>query len=141
MSNDEMRDALEAIVDKIGLASTLANLAEIASLKAQHIRENWQDEGLAKTWDKDSRAIDLNNDGSRWIDSNPREMQFVLVLPNGTRKVRKADWYESFGNFAATAYRYRGKRFRGLAKAHDGSEMRDPQAKGTQALPHIFHED
>lgn len=82
----------------------------------------------------------LNNDGSRWIDTDKRQMKFVLVLPDGTKKVRQADYYESFGNFAATAYRYQGKRYRGLAKAHDGSEVRDDQVTGTDALPHIFHE-
>jgi hypothetical protein len=81
----------------------------------------------------------LNNSGDRWIDSDKKEMQFVLVLPDGTKKVRKADYYESFGNFAATVYRYKGQRFHGLAKAHDGSDTRDPQATGQNALPHIFH--
>lgn len=80
----------------------------------------------------------LNNSGSRWITG---DMRFVLVMPDGTRRVRKADCYESFGNFAATCYRIKGKRFRGLATAHDGSEMRDPDAQGDAALPHIFHKE
>jgi len=78
----------------------------------------------------------LNNSGSRWVT---RDMRFVLVLPDGTRRVRLADCYESFGNWVARLYRYRGKRYSGLAKAHDGSDMRDPQATGNDALPHIFH--
>ena len=82
----------------------------------------------------------LNNDGSRWIETDKAEMRFVLVLPDGTRKVRQADYYESFGNFAATRYRYQGKRYSGLAKAHDGSSVRDPEATGQNALPHIFHD-
>jgi len=80
----------------------------------------------------------LNNSGSRWVD---RDMRFVLVLPDGTRKVRLADCYESFGNFAATLYRYKGRRYSGLPKAHDGFDLRDPQAKGNDALPHIFHRE
>lgn len=80
----------------------------------------------------------LNNDGSRFVT---RDMRFVLVMPDGTRTVRLADHYESFGNFAATAYRIKGKRYRGLAKAHDGSDLRDPAATGDAALPHIFHRE
>lgn len=80
----------------------------------------------------------LNNDGSRWVT---QDMRFILVLPNGTRKLRLADYYESFGNWAATGYRYQGKRFSGLAKAHDGSDIRDDKATGLDALPHIFHRE
>jgi hypothetical protein len=81
----------------------------------------------------------LNNSGSRMIDTE--DMRFVLVLPDGTHKIRKADYYESFGNFAATCYRYKNKRYSALAKAHDGSEIRDPDATGDNALPHIFHRE
>ena len=56
----------------------------------------------------------LNQDGSRWITN---DMQFVLVLPDGTRKVRKADYIYSFGNFAGYAYRYKGKREAGLPQS------------------------
>jgi hypothetical protein len=80
----------------------------------------------------------LNNDGSRWVT---QDMRFVLVLPDGTRKLRLADHYDSFGNYAATAYRYKGKRYAALAKAYDGSDIRDPEAKGMDALPHVFHKD
>ena len=80
----------------------------------------------------------LNNSGSRWV--TPGDMNFVLVLPDGTKKVRKADYYESFGNFAAISYRYHGHRYAALPKAHDGSEMRDSSAAGQDALPHIWHE-
>ena len=41
----------------------------------------------------------LNNGGSRWVTP---DMRFVLVLPDGTRKVRLAEYYESFGNFAVS---------------------------------------
>ena len=78
----------------------------------------------------------LNNDGSRWIETGKRAMAFVLVLPDGTRKTRKADWFESFGNFADIAYRYQGKRYRGLPKSESGHETR---LEGESNLPHIFH--
>jgi hypothetical protein len=83
----------------------------------------------------------LNNDGSRWIefDGRKRDMKFVLVLPDGSRKVRQADYYFAFGNFAGIAYRYRGQRFNGLPKACDGSETRLGTETGQDALQHVFH--
>jgi hypothetical protein len=80
----------------------------------------------------------LNNNGSKWIDTNKNEMRFVLVLSDGTRKVRHADYYEAFGNFVAIAYRYQGKRFHGLSKASDGSETRLGTEVGNDSLPHVF---
>ena len=78
----------------------------------------------------------LNQDGSKWITN---DMQFVLVLPDGSRKVRHADYYYSFGNFSGLSYRYKGIRYNALPKAHDGSELRDPDATGDAALQHVFH--
>lgn len=77
----------------------------------------------------------LSPDGDRWKETEPGAMDFVLVLPDGTRKLRKADWYESFGNFAATSYRYLGKRYRGLAKSASGNDTRLPNE---DPRPHIF---
>ncbi len=77
----------------------------------------------------------LNNSGSRWVTEN---MGFVLVYPGGEKRVRQADAYESFGNFAVTLFRHGGRRYAGLPKAHDGSETRDPEAQGILALPHIW---
>lgn len=87
----------------------------------------------------------LNNNGSRWITlkagrGSKRDMAFVIVMPDGSKRIRQADYYESFGNLAATCYRIAGKRYSGLAKAHDGSDMRDPGVTGQDALPHIFHQ-
>jgi len=86
----------------------------------------------------------LNNSGSRWIvlkgdRGSKRDMAFVLVMPDGTKRIRQADYYESFGNFVATCYRVAGKRHSALAKAYDGCDIRDPKATGMDALPHIFH--
>ncbi len=77
-----------------------------------------------------------NNSGSRWIDTDKHAMEFILVLPDGTRKSRHADYYESFGNFAVLGYRYRGMRFRGMPKCWDGSEVRVP---GEDPRTYIFH--
>ena len=52
-------DALEAIIDRVGLSETLAEMASICGAKAQHIRENWQDEALAREWS--SHATRLEN--------------------------------------------------------------------------------
>lgn len=78
----------------------------------------------------------LNSDGSRWITN---DMRFVLVLPDGTCKLRHADYYYSFGNFAGIAYSYQGKRYSGLPKSCDGFETRSGNETGNDALPHIFH--
>lgn len=80
----------------------------------------------------------LNNDGTRWVT---QDMRFVLVMPDGSRHVRLADYFSSLGNFGTIAYRVKGKRFERMPKAADGSETRDPKATGDAALPHIFHED
>jgi hypothetical protein len=80
----------------------------------------------------------LNNDGSRWVTP---DMRFVLVLPDGTRKLRRADYYYSFGNFAGVAYRYCQHRYTALPKASDGSETRLGTETGLDALPHVFHKE
>lgn len=49
---------LERIIDDVGLRDTLAILAEVCRLKAEHIVVNWQDEGLAAQWDTAAEAID-----------------------------------------------------------------------------------
>ena len=78
----------------------------------------------------------LNNTGHRWIDTDKSVMRFVLVLPDGQRKVRHADCYEAFGNFAVLCYRYQGKRFRGFPKSASGFDTR---VEGESLAPHIFH--
>ena len=44
--------ALEDILDKSSMRNVLDALGEICYEKAEHIRINWQDEPLAKLWDK-----------------------------------------------------------------------------------------
>lgn len=55
--HNERLDTLEALVDRIGLADVVDLLAEVASAKADHIRENWQDEVTARTWDLDAARL------------------------------------------------------------------------------------
>jgi len=45
-------NTLEGIVDKEGLAVTLNLLAKICSEKSEHIHHSWQDEDLARCWDR-----------------------------------------------------------------------------------------
>jgi hypothetical protein len=51
--------ALETMIDTVGLSNTLYALASLCSDKAEHIRSNWQDETLAKHWDKRNNALTL----------------------------------------------------------------------------------
>ena len=50
-------EALEKIVDQTNVMAVLEMLVEVCELKAEHIRENWQDEGLAKRWTHDAKII------------------------------------------------------------------------------------
>ena len=50
ITQDEM-DAIEAVVDKRGMADVLMALVSITSEKADHIRENWQDNITSRPWD------------------------------------------------------------------------------------------
>lgn len=47
----KQKDELEQLIDKASLSTVLFALADICDEKANHIRENWQDNGLAKLWD------------------------------------------------------------------------------------------
>ena len=51
-------EALEAFVDRHGMAEVLDCLSTICSEKAEHVRSAWQDEMLAKAWDRDAATLD-----------------------------------------------------------------------------------
>ena len=57
MSTQEMQDTLEALIDGSTLANVVNALVHISEEKAEHIRSHWQDEALAKTWDRDARML------------------------------------------------------------------------------------
>ena len=44
-------DALEALMDRIGVVRTLDAVATICHQKADFVRSDWQDNALAKQWD------------------------------------------------------------------------------------------
>lgn len=50
IEHNECLAQLEQMTDKIGIANVLGIIAEICSLKADHIDDNWQDNELASRW-------------------------------------------------------------------------------------------
>lgn len=50
--------ALEDLIDRYNLSSVILEIANISAEKAEHVRSNWQDEGLARAWDKAARATE-----------------------------------------------------------------------------------
>lgn len=58
MPTRKQLELLEDLVDKHSMSGLLSDLAEIAQLKADHIRENWQDTVTARTWEKAAQKID-----------------------------------------------------------------------------------
>jgi hypothetical protein len=49
---EDVVQTLETMVDRHGLLHVLTGLELMCSEKADHIRENWQDTGLAAAWDR-----------------------------------------------------------------------------------------
>lgn len=45
-------NVLEALVDRFGIATVTSALADVADAKADHVRTNWQDDPLAKSWER-----------------------------------------------------------------------------------------
>ena len=51
MSKLEMNE-VERLVDKYGLTELVGSIAAVCGEKADHVRENWQDDKLADKWTK-----------------------------------------------------------------------------------------
>lgn len=49
---------LEDLIDRFNISSVIMEIANIAEEKAQHVRENWQDENLARDWERTARYLD-----------------------------------------------------------------------------------
>lgn len=58
-------------------------------------------------------CIYLNKSASKWKTEN---MDFMLFINSKPFKQRKADCYESFGNFALHCFRFNGKHYRGFPR-------------------------
>jgi len=50
MKWEELKEKIEAIVDATSVREVLDALEEVCHEKAEHVRSNWQDEGLAIAW-------------------------------------------------------------------------------------------
>lgn len=57
LSQDEKTD-LELLIDRTSATEVLIALCEICGDKAEHIRENWQDDETCKPWDKAAAVLD-----------------------------------------------------------------------------------
>jgi hypothetical protein len=55
--DQKTQDELESIIDKQGLCTLLTAIADICALKADHVRENWQDNTTAKAWDWNAEQV------------------------------------------------------------------------------------
>jgi len=62
-------DAIETIIDHVGMAQFTEAVSAIAAGKASHVEENWQDSTLARVWTRIARkfdklipALELNDD-------------------------------------------------------------------------------
>jgi hypothetical protein len=51
------KDLLERVIDQDGLAAVVACLADIANDKAEHLRSAWQDDKLARSWERDAKKL------------------------------------------------------------------------------------
>lgn len=56
MKNEDL-NKVEKLVDDLSVIGVLDCLEEVCNLKAQHLRENWQDEKSAKHWEKRAKQI------------------------------------------------------------------------------------
>jgi len=57
MTQDQIKTQLEQMIDSNSVSVVLLFLAEVCDQKAEHIRENWQDKSLAKTWQKPANQV------------------------------------------------------------------------------------
>lgn len=52
MNSEELQQELERIIDRTTLAQVCEALARISHAKAEHVRSNWQDNALARCWER-----------------------------------------------------------------------------------------
>lgn len=58
MTDAELSDALEQLVDRASLARVIDALGTVALVKAAFIEENWADRGLARDWESAARKLE-----------------------------------------------------------------------------------
>jgi hypothetical protein len=59
------REAIEKLIDEMGLHNFLSETAIVCCEKAEHIRSNWQDKSLAKAWERFGTRIGRLYDAAR----------------------------------------------------------------------------
>jgi hypothetical protein len=57
MITEITRAQIEFAIDTMGVSGLLSAIAEICNEKADHLRENWQDNAAAKDWDKTAHKV------------------------------------------------------------------------------------
>lgn len=57
-TQQQTAEQLEKFIDRFSLDKIIEEIAHICREKAGHIRENWQDEQTAKTWDKNALQLE-----------------------------------------------------------------------------------
>jgi hypothetical protein len=50
MTNEQLKQQLESLIDRNSLATVLQAMSEICYEKEEHIEANWQDKNLSKIW-------------------------------------------------------------------------------------------
>ncbi len=69
--NSETMLALEALVDNVGMRNVVYALGQIAGAKADHIRPDGQDTGLARMWQNNANKLDRCAAGLTRIYGDP----------------------------------------------------------------------
>lgn len=54
----DIAEDLEAMINRSSLLHVVSALVLICAEKAEHVREHWQDETAAKSWDRDARLLE-----------------------------------------------------------------------------------
>lgn len=58
MTQAELIDVVEKLVDSTSFARVTEAMATVARCKAEHLLENWQDKNTAKCWEICGTALD-----------------------------------------------------------------------------------
>lgn len=54
---EQIKEQIEAFIDGESLSKLIEIVGDICSEKAGHIQENWQDESLAKEWERAANVL------------------------------------------------------------------------------------
>ena len=58
IGHHHIQEKLEHLIDRSSVTEVLQQLVFIANTKAEHVRANWQDENLAKRWERAAKGVD-----------------------------------------------------------------------------------